>query len=371
MTSDPRSGPLTGLRVIELAGIGPAPHAALVLADLGADVVRVEGPRGRQLQLADADHVDMGLRGRRVVAADLKSAEDLEMVLDLVGRADVLLEGMRPGVAERLCIGPQACLKRNSRLVYARVTGWGQHGPLATAVGHDINYVGLSGALHAMGDPGAPPAPPLNLVGDYGGGSMLVLVGILAALFERSHSGRGQVVDAAMVDGAVLLSQMLLALRAMGGWSDRRGTNILDGSAPFYRTYACADGRHVAVGALEPQFFGALVEGLGLAPETVGEQHDRQSWNSMRELFAERFASQTRDEWVASFSGLDACVTPVLAYGEAAKHPHLVARQTYVEVGGVVQAAPAPRFSRTPSGSPSSPPAGKVPVAEVLTDWSA
>lgn len=364
------AGPLSGTRVVELAGIGPGPHAAMVLADLGADVVRVERPRGRNLEIGDQARADMGMRGRRSVEADLKDSAGREMVLDLVQHADVLIEGNRPGVVERLGVGPDTCLARNPALVYARITGWGQDGPKARSVGHDINYIGLTGALNAMGRPGEPPTPPLNLVGDYGGGSMLALVGILAALVERNRSGRGQVVDAAMVDGASLLTQMLWALRGMGGWSDERGTNLLDGSAPFYDTYECQDGRYVAVGALEERFFAELVRGLDL-DGVVPEQHDRQHWPRMRQLFTERFSSRTRDVWADHFASLDACVTPVLEYAEVGNHPHIKARETVIELGGVAQAAPAPRFSRTPAQCPTEPPQrGSTRPEEVVEQWT-
>ncbi|MGW4339966.1 CaiB/BaiF CoA transferase family protein [Rhodococcus koreensis] len=364
-------GPLEGLRVVELASIGPGPHAALVLADLGADVVRVERPAGGSLQIGDAEKPDMGMRGRRSISADLKTEAGREVVLGLAAHADILIEGMRPGVAERLGVGPDECFERNPGLVYGRVTGYGQDGPMASAVGHDINYVGLTGALHAMGKAGAPPIPPLNLVGDYGGGSMLLLVGLLAALHERSRSGRGQVVDSAMVDGVTVLSQMLLALRATDGWNDERESNLLDGAAPFYCTYECADRKYVAVGALEPQFFRALVEGLQLDPAGVGEQHDRENWPRMREIFETTFRSRTRDEWVTHFSGQDACVTPVNSFREAAENDHLRARGAYVEVDGVWQAGPAPHFSRTPPATPTAPPApGSTEFEEVLAEWS-
>ena len=346
-------GPLQGIRVAELASLGPGPHAAMVLADLGAEVVRVEGPAGRGLRFAAPGSVDSTLRGRRVEFADLKQDAGRLLVLDLVAESDVLIEGFRPGVAERLGVGPDACLAVNPRLVYGRITGWGQTGPWADRVGHDINYIGLTGALHAIGREGEAPSVPLNLVGDFGGGSMLLLVGILAALVERASSGAGQVVDAAMVDGTVLLSQMTLALRSMGAWTDDRASNILDGGAPFYDTYACADGGYVAVGALEPLFFAALLEGLGLTLAEVGDPRDRTNWPGMRSQFTRLFASRPRDEWVAHFDGTSACVTPVLTYAEASEHPHLVARGTFAHGEGGLQSAPAPRFSRTshePSG---------------------
>lgn len=364
------SGPLAGVRVVELAGLGPAPHAAMVLADLGADVVRVERPRGRGLRVDGGNVPDVVLRGRRSVAVDLKTPDGVASVLALAARADVLVEGLRPGVTERLGLGPEEALRHNPRLVYGRVTGWGQDGPRAHDVGHDINSVGLTGALNAMGRAGEPPPPPLNLVGDYGGGSMLLVVGVLAALLERAGSGRGQVVDAAMVDGVALLSQLTLALRGTGQWRDERQGNLLDGAAPFYDTYACADGRFVAVGALEPHFFGALLTGLGVAEEEFPAQYDRQSWPAMRARFTRLFGSRTRDAWAAHFLGSEACVTPVLSYEEAARDPHLAARGTYVEAGGVAQAAPAPRFSRSALDAPSAPAEpGSTTVAEILQGW--
>jgi len=280
----------------------------------------------------------------------------------------VLLEGLRPGVAERLGLGPDECLARNPRLVYGRVTGWGQHGPRASEAGHDINYIGLTGALHAIGRAGEPPPPPLNLIGDFGGGSMLLLLGVLAALWERSRSGRGQVIDAAMVDGTAVLTQMMFALRGMAAWTDDRASNLLDGGAPFYDTYACADGEYVAVGALEPQFFAALINGLGLDPAQVGAQHDRTGWPAMRRAFTDRFATRTRAEWAAHFAGAEACVTPVLSFAEAVADPHLEARHTYLDIDGIVQAAPAPRFSRTPPGPPAN--ALAADPAEVLHSWA-
>ncbi len=371
VTTSDTPGPLAGLRVLELAGIGPGPHAAVVLADLGADVVRVDRPAGRTPQFVDPSNSGAGLRGRRSITVDLRTEKGREFVLDMAERADVLIEGLRPGVAERLGVGPDDCIGRNPGLVYGRVTGWGQEGPLAQEVGHDINYIGLTGALYAMGRRGQTPPPPLNLVGDFGGGSMLLLVGVLAALFERQRSGRGQVVDAAMVDGTAMLSRMILALKGMGEWTDERQSNIVDGAAPFYDTYACSGGGFVAVGALEPQFYAALLQGLGIDPKSLGDQNDRAGWPAMRERFTELFASRTRDEWAAHFAGTDACVTPVLSFDEASLHPHLVARGTYIEVDGVVQAAPAPRFSRTPAGPPASSARSKSWTgADLLTGWS-
>ena len=363
-----RGGPLAGLRVVELGGIGPGPHAAMVLADLGADVVRVERPSGG-LELGAPDR-DLVLRNRRSVAVDVKTPAGRAAVLELVARADVFVDVFRPGVTERLGLGPDACLALRPELVYARMTGWGQDGPWADRVGHDINYLGLTGTLHALGRAGGPPAFPVNLVADYGGGSMLLLVGVLAALVERQRSGRGQVVDAAMVDGVSLLSQPLWSMRAQGVWAGERGTNLLDGGAPFYDVYPCADGRHVAVGALEPQFYAALLDGLGLADDDLPGQLDRAGWPRLREAFAAAFASRTRDEWAAALDGTDACVTPVLEPGEVAAHPHLAARGTVVEVDGVPRAAPAPRFSRTPAGPPGPPVPRGADVAALLDEWS-
>ncbi|MGQ0718138.1 MAG: CaiB/BaiF CoA transferase family protein [Pseudonocardiales bacterium] len=361
-------GPLAGLRVIELAGIGPGPHAAMLLADLGADVVRVERPPGG-LQLAPRES-DQMLRGRRSVALDLKDPTDRETLLRLVERADVLVEGLRAGVTERLGVGPADCHARNPRLVYARMTGWGQHGPLANRAGHDINYLALTGVLHAVGNAGGKPVPPLNLVGDFGGGSMFLVVGVLAALWERERSGAGQIVDAAMLDGVSVLAQMVWSLRASGLWSDERGRNLLDSGAPFYDTYACSDGRYVAVGALEPQFYADLLEGLGLSGQDLPRQLDLTGWPVLRDRFTEVFASRSRDEWVAVFEGTDACVAPVLSFAEAPSHPHIAARGTIIELDGVLQAAPAPRFSRTAPDRPTPPPRPGADTAAVLADWA-
>jgi alpha-methylacyl-CoA racemase len=362
-------GPLRGLRVLEFAAIGPVPHAAMILADLGADVVCVDRPGPPSLPLGRPDTADPLKRGRRRVVLDLKTPEGRAAALDLAARADVLLEGLRPGVMERLGLGPEVCRERNPRLIYARMTGWGQDGPLAREVGHDLNYIGLTGVLHAIGRADGSPPPPLNLIGDYGGGSMLLLVGVLAALWERGRSGQGQVVDAAMVDGATLLAQLQLSMRARGAWRDERASNLLDGGAPFYDTYACADGKFVAVGALEPQFFAALLQGLGLTDIDPARQHDVTFWPELRRRFTEAFASRTRDEWAAHFAGTDACVTPVLSFAEAAEHPHLVHRRTYVVADGVTQAGTAPRFSRTP-GSPGPMASAAVTVTDVLATWS-
>ena len=365
------AGPLAELRVVELAGLGPAPHAAMLLGDLGADVVRVERPPGRGLQLGDAPQHDQLLRNRRSVAADLKTAEGRALVRSLVDVADVLLEGLRPGVVERLGLGPQECLARNPRLVVARMTGWGQEGPWAGHVGHDINYLSVTGLLHAVGRADDRPVPPVNLVADLGGGSMFCVVGILAALVERATSGRGQVIDVAMVDGAGALAQMLWALRGLGAWSDVRGTNLLDGGAPFYDTYTCADGRYVAVGALEPHFYAELLAGLGLDGDDaqLPPRDDPAAWPQLRQRFAEVFARHNRDHWAARFEGTQACVTPVLTFAEAPGHPHAAARQAHLTMDDVVQPAPAPRFSRTPAAAPRPPRPPGADLDEVLRDW--
>ncbi|MBV9140417.1 MAG: CoA transferase [Pseudonocardiales bacterium] len=361
------AGPLVGLRVLELAGIGPGPHAAMLLADLGADVVRVERPSGG-LQLAPRAE-DQMLRGRRSVMCDLKDASGRETMLRLVERADVLIESLRPGVTERLGVGPADCHARNPALVYARMTGWGQDGPLADRAGHDINYIALSGVLHAVGNTGGKPVPPLNLVGDFGGGSMFLVAGVLAALWERERSGAGQVIDAAMVDGVSVLAQMFWSLRACGLWGEARGSNLLDSGAPFYDTYACSDGRYVAVGALEPQFYAALLKGLGLIEADLPRQLDPGGWPVLRQRFTNAFASRSRDEWMAVFEGTDACVVPVLSFAEVPTHPHIAARGTVITLSGVPQAAPAPRFSRTRPDRPTPPPKPGADTAAVLADW--
>jgi alpha-methylacyl-CoA racemase len=338
------AAPLHGIKVVELASMGPGPHAAMLLADLGADVTRIQRP-GR-------DGLGAQLRGRRIIVADLKDAADLDAVRRLIDEADVLIEGFRPGVTERIGLGPDECWRRNPGLVYTRITGWGQTGPRAQQAGHDINYIGLTGLLHAMGDPGRPPAPPLNLIGDYGGGSLFAVVGVLAALLERHASGRGQVIDAAIVNGASVLGHVLWAMLADGRWSDTRGSNIFDGSAPFYRTYECADGGYVAVGALEPEFFAELLRLLEIDPDTVGPQRDRAGWPAMRDALSDTFRKQTRDHWTQVFSDSDACVTPVLTATEAMLDPQMRARNVFVNVDGVNQPAPAPHFSRTPAAQP-------------------
>ena len=346
-------GPLNGVRVIEIASLAPAPFGCMILADLGADVLRVEraercGPQAR----VPSDPLS---RGRRSVGLNLKEPAATSLLLRLIEDADVLVEGFRPGVAERLGFGPDVCAERNPRLIFARMTGWGQDGPLAPTAGHDIDYIAISGALSPIGRAGEPPVPPLNLVGDFGGGGMLLAMGILAALVERGSSGLGQVVDAAMVDGSALLTSFLYGMRATGAWQDKRGSNLLDGGAPFYDTYVTADGGCVAVGALEPQFYAALLAGLGLTDAGLPGQHDRAGWPVLRERFAATFAQRTRDEWERVFAGSDACVSPVLSLAEAPVHPHATARNAFVEVAGIVQPAPAPRFGRSAAAHPAPP----------------
>jgi alpha-methylacyl-CoA racemase len=346
-------GPLDGVRVVEIASLAPAPFGCMILSDLGADVLRVERPES--CQPGRPEPVDPLTRGRRSIGLNLKAPAGVELLLKLVTAADVLVEGFRPGVTERLGFGPDVCAQRNPGLIYARMTGWGQEGPLAQTAGHDIDYIAISGALHPIGRAGERPVPPLNLVGDFGGGGMLLAIGVLAALVERQRSGLGQVVDAAMVDGSALLTSFIYGLRARGGWRDERGVNLLDGGAPFYDTYAAADGKFVAVGALEPQFYAALLAGLGLADADLPGQMDVSGWPVLRQRFAAVFAQRTRDEWAAVFAGTDACVAPVLSQSEVAGHPHNAARRVFAETGGVTQPQPAPRFARTTPDRPSPP----------------
>ena len=357
-------GPLRGLRVLELAAIGPAPYACMMLADLGAEVIRVDRP-GQERAFAPWHRILD--RGRRPVALDLKDPAGTGLLLRLVDGADVLVEGFRPGVAERLGVGPGVCRERNPALVYGRMTGWGQDGPLAQAPGHDINYIGLTGALHAIGPAGGAPVPPANLLGDFGGGGMLLAAGILAALVERSRSGLGQVVDAAIVDGTASLTGMLLGMAQAGQWGADRGGNLLDGGAPFYAVYPCADGGHVAVGALEERFYRALLAGLGLDAARLPDRDDPANWPALRREFEARFATRSRAQWSAAFDGTEACVTPVLSLTEAAGHPHHRARGTYRPTPDGVQPAPAPRFGRTPAEPDPAPPQG--PSRRLLARW--
>lgn len=363
------AGVLDGLRVIELAGFGPAPFCAMLLADMGADVVRVERAHAPQRGIPTDPRFEVLNRNRRSVSLDLKSDEGLQTLLALVDRADVLVEGFRPGVMERLGAGPQVCHARHPALVYGRVTGWGQDGPLAQQAGHDINFIALSGVLDAIGHAGGPPVPPLNLVADYGGGGMLLAVGVLAACLQARQSGLGQVVDAAMIDGSALLMAGTFGLRAAGLWRDGRGSNLLDGAAPWYGVYETADGGFLALGAVEPRFYAQLLERLGFTADALPPRADRSRWPVLREALGRRIAQRTRREWEAVFDGSDACVSAVLSADEARRHPQLAARATLVEVAGVVQPAPAPRFSRTPSQLRSGPAVPGADTEAVLQDW--
>ncbi|WP_424811942.1 CaiB/BaiF CoA transferase family protein [Roseococcus sp. YIM B11640] len=357
-------GPLAGTIVLEIAGIGPGPFCAMLLADLGAEVIRIErseGPAGSRQ--------DVPLRNRRSLALDLKQPAAVQAVLRMAEKADVLIEGFRPGVMERLGLGPAAVQARNPKLIYGRMTGWGQEGPLAPRAGHDINYIALTGALHAMGRAGEPPAPPLNLVGDYGGGGMLLAMGVLAALVERGRSGQGQVVDAAMVDGAALLMAPIYGMMARGRWSDARASNLLDGAASFYDTYACADGDFVAVGPIEPQFFDEMVARMGLDPKLFEGRMEPGRWPAHKALLAAAFGARPRAYWTALFADSDACVAPVLSMQEAPHHPHNAARGTFATLEGTVQPAPAPRFSRTPGELRRPPPLRGEHSHEVLAEF--
>ena len=342
-------GPLSGLRVIEMAGLGPAPFAGMMLSDLGADVTRIDrkpagGAKDSFEDVKAANFVD---RGRRSLALDLKRPEGVAVALELIAGSDAVIEGFRPGVMERLGLGPEVCLARNPKLVFGRVTGWGQYGPLAPTAGHDINYIALTGALHAIGKTQAP-TPPLNLLGDFGGGAMMLAFGLMCALWEADRTGKGQVVDAAMTDGVSSLMAMIYGFKAAGRWRDQRESNLLDGGAPFYGTYACADGKFVALGSLEPQFYAALIDGLGLDPKDFEKRWDPRAWPAMRAAFEAVFKTKTRDAWADIFAATDACVTPVLDMEEAPNHSHNAARATFAAGGAGPQPAPAPRFSRTP-----------------------
>ncbi|MFE6712122.1 CaiB/BaiF CoA transferase family protein [Streptomyces sp. NPDC057695] len=362
------NGPLAGVRVVELAGIGPGPFAAMLLADLGADVVRVDRPGGPGLGIDPAR--DLTNRNKRSAVVDLKAADGPATVLDLVERADILIEGYRPGVAERLGVGPDACLARNPRLVYGRMTGWGQDGPLAATAGHDIGYIAITGALGMIGpDPDGPPGIPANLLGDYAGGSLYLVVGVLAALQHARAHGEGQVVDAAIVDGTAHLTTMIHGMLAAGSWQDRRGVNLLDGGCPFYGVYETSDGGHMAVGALEERFYAEFARILGIV-EAAAARHDLGRWPELRKAVADRFLGRTREEWTALFEGSDACVAPVLSMREAPSHPHLAARGTFTERDGIAQPAPAPRFSATPGTLRRGPALPGADTAEVAADWA-
>lgn len=365
------AGALAGITIIELAGIGPAPMAAMLLADMGATVLRIDRREPVALGIPREPRYNLLLRNRTSIELDLKRPEAAALVLDLVENADALIEGFRPGVMERLGLGPESCLARNPRLVYGRVTGWGQDGPLAQAAGHDINYVALTGALDAIGRQGQPPTPPLALLGDFAGGGLYLALGILAALVERARSGLGQVVDAAMVDGVASLSTAFYGLAAAGVWQAERGTNLIDSGAPFYDVYACRDGRYVSIGPLEPKFFRQLLALLELPDELASWQADRRHWPELRTRLAHAFSRRTRDEWSALLEGTDACFSPVLSFDEAPGHPHLRARGTFVEVDGITQPAPAPRLSRStaPVPAPVAAPLQGARALEALEGW--
>lgn len=363
------AGPLAGLRVIEMAGIGPGPFCAMLLSDLGAEVIRIDRITPSGLGIARPPHFDLAARGRRSVALDLRRPEAVACVLDLVAQADALMEGFRPGVMERLGLGPEVCLGRRPQLVYGRLTGWGQNGPLAPRAGHDLNYLALSGVLDAIGRAGQAPVPPLNLIADYAGGSLMLALGILAALLHVRGGGAGQVIDAAMTDGVALLATALTGLQAAGIHAGPRGTNLLDGGAPHNDVYRCADGRYLAVAPIEAKFRDVLLRGLGLDPADFPDLADPAHWPAARAILAARLAQRPRDEWCAHFAGQDACIAPVLTLAEAAGHPHNRARGTHIEIAGITQPAPAPRFGATPCAPPAPPEPRGASGAAVLRDW--
>lgn len=361
------AGPLEGYKVIEMVGLGPAPFCGMMLADMGAEVIRID--RRASASGNDQAHFDVTARGRRSLGIDLKKPGGADTVLRLIDQADILIEGFRPGVMERLGLGPEVCQARNPRLVYGRMTGWGQHGPLANAAGHDINYIALTGALHAIGRSGEPPVVPLNYIGDFGGGAMFLAFGVVCALLEVKSSGRGQVVDAAMTDGAALLSAMMYGMKAAGSWSNQRGENLLDGGAHFYGTYACADGKYVAIGSIEPQFYALLIELCGIDDPAFRAQRDMHSWPILKYRLADVFKTKTRAEWCALMEGTDVCFAPVLDWDEAPQHPHNRARETFIEVAGVTQPAPAPRFSHSKPAVPTPPARPGEHSTAILADW--
>ena len=366
------TGPLAGIRVVEMVGLGPCPFAAMRLADMGAEVIRIDRkavPGAPNPFPMLGTRYDVMARGRRSLALDLKQPAGREVVLRLLDKADIVIEGFRPGVMERLGLGPDVCHARNAALVYGRITGWGQQGPLAQAAGHDINYIALTGMLHAMGRADAPPTPPLNLVGDFGGGAMMLAFGVVCAVLEARKSGKGQVVDAAMTDGAALLGAMMYGFRAHGSWSDQRGANMLDGGAHFYDTYACADGKFVSIGSIEPQFYALLLKLAGIDDPAFDAQMDPAAWPSLSEKIAAVFLTRDRESWCHLMEGTDVCFAPVLDMAEAPRHPHNVARGPFADVGGVVQPAPAPRFSRTAPGIGIMPAIPGQHSAAVLGDW--
>ncbi len=362
-------GPLAGVRIIEMAGIGPAPFCAMLLADLGAEVLCLDRTEPSGLGIEMAPRFDLLKRGRRSLAIDLKRSDGRAAALRLIGQAGALIEGFRPGVMERLGLGPDDCFAGNPRLVYGRMTGWGQDGPLAKTAGHDINYIALSGALHAIGREGQAPVPPLNLVGDFGGGAVYLALGVVAALFEARESGEGQVVDASMVDGSASLMTMFFGMRAADQWQDERGVNAIDTGAPYYDTYETKDGRWVAVGAIEPKFYAALLDRMGLGGADLPAQNDRARWPDLKRRFAEVFRARTRDEWTGIMAGSDACFAPVLSLAEVGEHPHNRARGSFTQRDGIVQPAPAPRFSRTQAEAGPPPPVTGAHTKAALADW--
>ncbi|MEE1865035.1 CaiB/BaiF CoA transferase family protein [Pseudomonas auratipiscis] len=361
------SGPLAGLKVVEMAGLGPAPFCAMMLADMGAEVIRIEKPV--KAEATDNSRVQVLNRGRRSLAIDMRAEGATDTVLELIAKADILIEGFRPGVMERMGLGPDVCLARNPRLVYGRMTGWGQFGPLAHAAGHDINYIAIAGALHAIGRAGEKPVVPLNYVGDFGGGGMLLGYGVLCALTEARSSGKGQVVDAAMTDGTALLSAMMYGFKAAGAWNNERGDNLLDGGAHFYDTYRCADGKFIAIGAIEPQFYSLLLKLCNITDPAFHTQRDKSAWAPLKERMSELFMTQTRQQWCALLEGTDACFAPVLDWDEAAEHPHNIERETFIRVDGVLQPAPAPRFSRSVPTTPTAPRPSGADSEAILADW--
>jgi len=363
-------GPLAGLRIIEMAGIGPGPMAAMMLSDMGAQVLRIERQTDSGLGIQRPEKYDLLMRGRKALALDLKDKAAIEVVLGLVEKSDGLIEGFRPGVMERLGLGPDVCLSRNPKLVFGRMTGWGQDGPLSQAAGHDLNYIALTGALNAIGRKGQLPAPPLNLLGDFGGGALYLAFGMVCALLEAQRSGKGQVVDAAIVDGTANLMTSMYGTYAAGMITPERGGNILDSGAFFYDVYACADGKLISIAPIESKFYGELLERLGIDPSKMPPQHDRSQWEAARSIFAETFARKSRDEWCALLEGTDVCFAPVLSMEDAPTHPHIRERNVFIEIDGVTQPAPAPRFSRSTPERPSPPKkASNTPLAEALEGW--
>ncbi len=362
-------GTLDGVKIVEMAGIGPAPMGAMLLADMGADVLRIDRIQSSGLGIPMEPRFSVLERGRRSLAIDLKNPEGIEAVLRLIDQADALIEGFRPGVMERLGLGPDVCLGRNPRLVYGRVTGWGQEGPLAHAAGHDLNYIALAGVAHSIGRKGQPPTPPLNVVGDFGGGALYIALGVVAALYEAKSSGQGQVVDAAMVDGAASLLSAIYGMRAGGVQTDERGENILDSGAHFYDSYETSDGKYVSIASIEPKFYAILLEKTGLDNESLPDQMDRSQWPALKERVASLIRTKTRNEWCEIMEGTDICFAPVLSMEEAPHHPHAVAREAFLEIEGVPQPAPAPRFSRTPSAVQKPPSAHGADTEGGLRDW--